>query len=239
MVKITVSERNSQNLNVAYIYNSMTRYLNICGADADITFDYARTNLVMTAENRFQSYLRKYTEEHICEAVAIGYKYSLFQKHIHPVGLSDLDREVLLCALVSADFEADTNYIADRLQNIQVYSIDGFYNFRLKALKEKWQGIIDCIPQCFTERDLQDFLEYIFEERDGGLVHFKDGEFFDEDCIRLKRAALLEGGLEKYSLVRELLLSGANEIECMTTPPPELCEVIKRYYVDRVTFRLN
>ena len=38
MVKITVSESNSKNLNVAYIYNSITRYLSICGADADITF---------------------------------------------------------------------------------------------------------------------------------------------------------------------------------------------------------
>lgn len=65
MVKITVSESNSKNLNVAYIYNSMTRYLSICGADADITFDDSRTNLVMTAENRFHSYLRKFTEERV------------------------------------------------------------------------------------------------------------------------------------------------------------------------------
>ena len=76
MVKITVSESNSKNLNVAYIYNSMTRYLSICGADADITFDDSRTNLVMTAENRFHSYLRKFTEERVAESVAIGYKYA-------------------------------------------------------------------------------------------------------------------------------------------------------------------
>lgn len=239
MVKITVSESNSKNLNVAYIYNSMTRYLSICGADADITFDDSRTNLVMTAENRFHSYLRKFTEERVAEAVAIGYKYALFQNNIRPAGLSESDRDVLLCALVSADFDEDKRYIAERLKDIRIYSIDGFFNFRLQALKEKWTGIIDCIPCCFTERDLRDFLDYIFDEREKTVVHFKEGELYDSEYVRLKRSALIDGGLDNNSLVRELLLSGATEVECLTNPPSSLCDVLKKFYGGRVTFRFD
>lgn len=240
MVKITVSESNSKNLNVAYIYNSMSRYLSICGADADITFDDSRTNLVMTAENRFHSYLKKFTEERIAEAVAIGYKYALFRKYIHPAGLPEGDLEVLLCALVSADFDEDKKYVCQRLKDIKVYSIDGFYNFRLQELKEKWLGIIDCIPCCFTERDLRDFLNYLMEEKDDKLVHFKDGELYDDNCIRLKRAALIDGELNNYdSLVREIFLSGATQIECLSNPPCPLYEVLKKYYGGRISFRLN
>ena len=239
MVKITVSESNSKNLNVAYIYNSMTRYLSICGADADITFDDSRTNLVMTAENRFHSYLRKFTEERVAESVAIGYKYALFQKNIRPSGLSETDREVLLCALVSADFDEDKRYVAERLKDIRVYSIDGFFNFRLQALKEKWTGIIDCIPCCFTERDLKDFLDYILSEREPSIVHFKDGELYDADYVRLKCAALIDGGLDDFSIVREVLLSGATEVECLTNPPPVLCDVLKKYFGSRTAFRFS
>ena len=152
----------------------------------------------MTAENRFHSYLRKFTEERVAESVAIGYKYALFQKNIRPSGLSETDREVLLCALVSADFDEDKRYVAERLKDIRVYSIDGFFNFRLQALKEKWTGIIDCIPCCFTERDLDDF-----------------------------------------SIVREVLLSGATEVECLTNPPPVLCDVLKKYFGSRTAFRFS
>ena len=52
-------------------------------------------------------------------------------------------------------------------------------------------------------------------------------------------AALIDGGLDDFSIVREVLLSGATEVECLTNPPPVLCDVLKKYFGSRTAFRFS
>ena len=51
--------------------------------------------------------------------------------------------------------------------------------------------------------------------------------------------ALIDGGLDDFSIVREVLLSGATEVECLTNPPPVLCDVLKKYFGSRTAFRFS
>lgn len=236
MVKITVSEQNSNNLCVAYVYNSLSSYLNICGANADITFDDTRTNLIMATDKKYLPYIIKQTEEKIAEVIAVGYKYNLLKKNIKPIRLNELDTEVLLCALVSADFNEDKKYIIKRLKEVNVYSIDGFYNFRLQNLKRKWQGIIECIPNDFTPNDLCDFINYLFEERGTVTIKYNDGKFYDKAYNRLNRAELIDSSFNELNNVRELLLSGATKLECNCKPDYLMCEVLNKYYRSRTDF---
>lgn len=239
MVKITVSESNSKNLNVAYIYNSMTRYLSICGADADITFDDSRTNLVMTAENRFHSYLRKFTEERVAESVAIGYKYALFQKNIRPSGLSETDREVTSLRARELRISTRINDMSPSGSKISASIPSTVFLISVCRRSKKNGGLHRLHPVRFTERDLKDFLDYILSEREPSIVHFKDGELYDADYVRLKRAALIDGGWTTFPSCGKCFWSGATEVECLTNPPPVLCDVLKKYFGSRTAFRFS
>lgn len=236
MVNINVSERNSNNMSVAYIYNSMTKYLNICKANADITFDDTRTNLIISTDKSYSAYIRKFTEEQIADVIAIGYKYAFFKNNVFTSGLSENDREILLCGIVSADFNEDKKYITDKLNGVKIYAIDGFFNFRLKALKNKWTKIIECIPQRFTDRDLIEFLNYLVKEREKIIVRYKNGALFDNNYNRLKRASLIGDSFDKLSLIKEIILSCATEIICHNNPPIEFVEMIKKYYSGKIIF---
>lgn len=106
--------------------------------------------------------------------------------------------------------------------------------------KKNGRASSTAIPCCFTERDLKDFLDYILSEREPSIVHFKDGELYDADYVRLKRAALIDGGLDDFSIVREVLLSGATEVECLTNPPPSYATCSKIFRKPhRVPFQLK
>ena len=236
MVNITVSEKNENNRYVAYVYGSLYSHLEACGAKAELSFDADRTNLNITADKRFDPYIRRFVEEKLAEVIAVGYKYTMFKKQVRPAGLGAEDLEILLAALIAADFREDKNYIFTRIKEMKVYSVDGFYAFRLKMLREKWQSVINCVPGYFTEDRLAAFMGYLLKDDCGEKIFIRDAEIYDNHYNKLRRASLIEGGISDMNTVREIILSCAGEIECVTALPARQENFLRRYYSGRISF---
>ena len=92
-------------------------------------------------------------------------------------------------------------------------AIDGIYNFRLKLLKEKWLEIAEMLPPFFTDEQLKDFLQFIVKDKKA-RVYIDDNFVYDAHYRKLIKTELFG---DKTSILKEIVLSGADEIRVLST----------------------
>lgn len=235
-MEIVVSEKERNARYIAYVYTSLMPYIEACGAKSSLTFGGERIGLTLRADKKYESYLRRFAEEKIAETVAVGYKYEIFRRELHPAGLNAEEREILFAALVAADFADDKRYVFARLRGASVYSVDGFFAFRLGALLRKWKGIVGCVPPYFTREKLSAFMRYLLREDAGEKVIVRGADIFDGKYHKLRRATLIEEGATDMNAIREIILSGAGEVECVGVPPPGQEKFLRDYFAGKVSF---
>lgn len=229
MEHLAVSERESNSHFVAYAAGALAL---AASNSARIAFGGGR--VVLRAEG--EESVRRHLEEKVAEIICIGYKYAELSASVRPAGLGGQDREILLAAIIAADFTEDKKYVLSRLRGAEEYSIDGFYSFRLRDLREKWKGVASCVPPVFTRGQLTEFMQFLLGS-EHGKVFLKGEEVYDSRCRRLRRAALIEGGRSEMNTLREIVLSCAGKVECLGTLSEGKENFLRRYYAGRVGFR--
>ena len=232
MEKLIVSEKECNSRYIAYIAGILSGR-SVGGATVQIGFEGERVTLSAEADSLGE--WKDLALEKIAEVLCVGYKYDLFSRSIRPAGLGAEEREILLAAIIAADFSEDYRYIRARLRDMAVHTIDGFYLFRLQALREKWKSIASCVPSYFDGKQLAEFMEYLL----GGSrrkIFLKGKEVYDCRCCRLRRAALIDGGKSEMNTFREIVLSGAGKIECLSALSVSQENFLRRYYAGRVGF---
>lgn len=231
MEVLAVSDVESNSHFIAYAAGALARGRHRAG----ISFSGGRVCLRICPEEEGEE-LRRTVEEKISEIICIGYKYAQLSSSVRPAGLTDEEREILLAALIAADFTEDKKYVLSRLRGAKEYSVDGFFCFRLRDLREKWKGVAACVPPVFTAGQLTAFMDFLLDgER--GKIFLKGGEVYDSRCRRLRRAALIECGSHELDTLREIVLSCAAKVECLGTLPEREERFLRRYYAGRVGFR--
>lgn len=216
---------------MSYLYGKVTDKFSFLPTDCGLENDGDRTTLVFLSEKKYCPYIRKYTEENIADVIAVGYKYQYFDRNLFLPLLNAAERDILLTALVAADFIEDREYIRKQIRGFEEYCIDGVFNFRLGDLRMRWRGIAEYIPAEFASSSLESFLDFLIGES-SGKVFLKDGRLYDEDYRVLNKSALIG----KATPVREILLSGADNIYCFGAPDAQAKEFLKKYYKEKVVF---
>ncbi|MCK9181233.1 MAG: hypothetical protein M0P15_10370 [Bacteroides sp.] len=240
MNKIFISENNCNQSNMTYLYNSMSESIVDCKAQVDLDIDDKRVNVTYSVDEKYHDFLKQRLEEKIAEIIAISYKYYYFKNNIKTSGLSDDEFEFLLASLISADFEDDKRFIKNKLKRISIYTIDGFFNFRLNALKNKWSEIAGYIPSYFNCEQLKDFISFLINDNNKGRKVFVDGEnVYDKFYNKLDRSSLLQNNFSKGKLITELILSGCDQIELRSKVGEYEEKYLKEFYSGRVIFAKN
>ena len=236
MSELKITEAVAKSKNVLYIYDMLSAIFAQLGCITDLRSGKNRYELVIDVPSSYKELLVSEIEDKIADVISVNYKYAYFSKRINLSGLSQIERELLLTALISADIDEDKKYVSKRLKNYVEYTLDGIFNFRLKALKEKWADIISYIPPNFRTKELNDFIIYLIRDKLGKRVYFDGGQVYDKRYNLLKRVQLLTGDSGEISIVKEILLSGAGEVE-LGSPLPEKDEsYLKLFYGERVRF---
>lgn len=233
MRKILISERGECSKNVLYILGEIMAKLEFCKASSGLRFQDERTTLVIEAEDRFEPYLRDLIVEKISEVICIAYKYKHLNERLGKLSLSDSEREILLAELIAADLAEDAAYVSERLSEDEIYQFDGFFAFRMHTLQKKWERICESIPPSFRAEQLADFIGYVMEEN-SGMLYVKGTEIYNESYQKLNRAGLI--ATDALSLVREIILSGAKEVFCLTDVSDTELTFLQKYYSERVYF---
>ena len=236
MSELKITEATARSKNVLYIYDMISAVIKQLGCVSDLRGGKNRYELIIDVPSSYKDLLVSEVEDKISDVISVNYKYSFFNKNVNSSGLSAVERELLLTALISADIDEDKKYVVKKLKNYSEYTLDGIFNFRLKALKEKWADIISYIPAGFQSKQLNDFIIYLIRDKMGKRVYFDGGQVYDKRYNLLKRVELLSGDSGEISIVKEILLSGAGEVE-LGSPLPEKDETyLKLFYGDRVRF---
>lgn len=233
MTSITITENQSNEDGLLYVQTSGSELFLHAGASARLVTVGDRSILTVNCPEYYLDIIRAEIADKVAEIIAIKYKYEYFKKNLHVGGLSSVEKEILLTSLIAADLDDDKKYAYDRVKCCREISIDGTYNFRLKPLRKKWDDVVDCIPGCFLNSQLKEFISYLTENKKK-RVFVEHGRVYDSHYRRLKRSSLLGG--EKIKIIREVLLSNCGEVELLGELPDEDEYFLKEYYNDKIIF---
>ena len=227
MEEIVVTERKEQSAYITYLYNSLAAYLQKKGGRGELLFGGERAALkIKGADDTARAFLR----DKIAEIVGIGYKYRFLRERLS-VSLGEREKRWLISALIAADYESDKAYIKCKLEGSDEYAVDGFYHFRLHALKEKWQKIADYVPQGFGEDDLRRFCDFLIGESDK-KIFVRGNAVFGENFVPTRKSRLT--GVEETET--EILLSDAGVVYCLGEVDDSVGDFLQKYYAERAVF---
>jgi len=232
--KITITETGTDCSHISYLYHALMGEAGRALPELKLSLGRERICLEVGFHSENAENIRKAVICAIGDIIAISYKYNFLKKYVAASYLSNLEREVLLTALISADFADDKKYVIKKISSLENFSIDGIFNFRIAPLIDKWTEVVSYIPEAFACDELEKFISFLLEG-DGGKVYIKDNEVFDEKYRKLRRSRLI-GCFPEYSFLREIMLSCADSIFCLTLPGAEECRFLKKYYGNHVFF---
>ncbi len=229
--EITITQNGFDGRYMSYLYGKVRERFSFLPATCDMEREGDCTEIAFKTERAYCPYVRKFTEEHITDVIAIGYKYAFFEKRLPLPLLSEGRKRLLLTALVAADYKEDRAYILRRIRGFTKYCIDGVFHFRLQQLQRRWEEIAGYIPTDMGEVSTESFLSFLAEDGEG-KVFLKKGKAYDEE-YRLLSRSILTG---KASEIGEVLLSGAQQVYCFGETDGETKAFLKKYYGEKVFF---
>lgn len=230
MESITVTENGENRSNITYLYNAVMGCLQRYGGKGELIFGEGRAALRITAEKSAERNVRAFTKEKIAEIIGVGYKFEFLKERIR-VCLGKREKKLLLAALIAADLEGDKAYIRGKLDGAEEYSIDGFYAFRLGALREKWEKIATYIPVNFASDDLKKFCDFLVGES-SNKVYVKGNAVFGENFLPLRRSRLTG----EEDIETEIMLSDAGFVYCLGEVEDSVGDFLQKYYAERAIF---
>ena len=237
MNEIKISESPLKSNNLTYIYTSISGVISQLNCRAEIKNGKNRCELKILVASEYYGLLLEEIEDKIADVIAVNYKYNYFKKSIKVTGLQHSEEELLLTALISADIDEDKRYIVKKLKSFSEYAIDGIFNFRMKPLKEKWREITSYIPAVFPMGGLKDFISYLIKDKVSKKVYYENGKLYDRRFNILNRKSLLGSYSLENGQIKEILLSGAGQIELASKLPDADERYLKEFYGDRVVFQ--
>ena len=234
MKKILISDAAKNGNRVAYIYNAVTSRLPLEAPRPQILFGESRAAIAMES-SRVTPALWKLFSAAIAETVAVGHKYDYFSSVLPLRALTPYRRQIFLCALIAADLKTDAGYVRTALKDLDSCALDGFFAFRLQALKKKWDKIIGYIPPDFSPQELDRFMRYLIDGN-RGRVFVGANAVYDADYRVCKRGTLTGRGGKRFPLETEIVLSGASEVHILRRTEGETSAFLKKYYGARAVF---
>lgn len=229
VTEICVSERFERSAYITYLYNTLSGALKRLGGAGELMFGGERAALRILIP-RGEAEFRKHLSGRIAEIIGIGYKYRFLSERLH-VCMPKKDKRLLAAALIAADLEGDCSFIRRKLEGAEEYSIDGFYEFRLHALREKWEKIIDYIPEGFSSADLKRFCDFLVGESTR-KIYIKGNAVFGENFVPLRRSRLTG----EEDVETEIMLSDAGFVYCLGEVTDSVGDFLQKYYAERAVF---
>ncbi len=226
---ITVSERLEKSPYITYLYNTLAEVLVHTGGAEELLLGGERAAIRIHA-GRDEALVKAQLIDRISEIIGIGYKYGFLSGKLN-VCLPKKEKRLLCAALIAADFEGDRAFIRRKIEGTEQYSIDGFYNFRLGMLREKWAKIVDYIPVSFSSGDLKHFCDFLVGES-RRKIYVKGNAVYGENFVPLRRSRLMG----EEDLETEIMLSDAGFVYCLGKVEDSLEDFLQKYYAERAVF---
>ena len=232
---MTITEKVERKNNLRYAKDSLLGLYNRVGCGVTLSDIASRQILSINPPDEYDDVVKAETLDKLAEVICVNYKYALFKKYVKITGLSNAEKEILLASLISADFDEDKAYAYNKLKGYSDLSLDGVFNFQMQPLRKKWLEVCGYMPNCFTKNQLIEFINYLLDGR-RKKAYVDCGKVYDGYFRRVNRVSLLDDQ-DTGRVVREVLLSGAGDVELYGPLSPEDEKYLKEFFLSRITFR--
>ena len=233
MASVKITDRDYNENNLIYVKNTLSEIFSQTHTKAEIKQLGSRSVLTIELCDYYKDILKSEIYDKVADVISINYKYEYFKKHVNPSGLNEIERELLLTSLISADLEEDKKYALDKIKGFDEIAIDGIYNFRMVPLKKKLNEIISYMPDYFINSQLKEFIAYLIEGKQK-RIYIDDNVVYDMHYRRLKKGDLMDRNIEDGKIIREVILSGGGEIELNSKISLLDEKYLKEFYGDKV-----
>lgn len=237
MNQLFLSDSYQNNENILYIKESLSNLI-FSGLEQGVTADNFRVGLLININDDVNTVASEEIIDKISDVIAIGYKYKFFKQKINTLGLTPIEYELLLTALISADLKEDKRYIRSKFKRANQVAIDGFFHFKLVNLRKKWEEICTYIPEYFYNDELKEFIKYLIKEKNGKRITVDDNKVLDRYGNLLNKRKLL-GDYNRLPMVKEALLSCSGEIFIKKLPKGDDGDFLKEYFVDKILYKVD
>ncbi len=234
MKLISITENALNKNNLLYVQSSVMETFAYAGSVVRFDDKGERTRLLINSSECYADVVKMEICDKVAEVIVIKYKYDFFKNNLKVGGLSAIEKDILFTSLIAADLEDDKRYAVEKIKQFDEVAVDGIFNFRLKALKKKWQDVISYVPNCFLSSQLKEFISYLLENR-RKRIYVESGVVYDCHYRKLMRNTLTGG--ENAVLLREALLSCCGEIELNGDISKEDEYYLKEYFDNRIIFK--
>lgn len=234
MEHLCISDSYENNNNILYISENLSPEI-FKEVENKVFANKFRVGISFLLGNGDYSLITEELADKIAEVIVIGYKYAFFCERLKINGLSQLDKDLLITSLISADLFEDKSYVRAKITSINNLAIDGFFNFKLQPLKQKWAEVANYVPDFFTSNELKDFMLYLINETKGKKIKIDGNSVYDIHGNKLKKSTLLPN--LRFLVFKEILLSSAKILEIKSLPTnKEEVKYIKEYFGDKILF---
>lgn len=154
---------------------------------------------------RFQ--IQRKLNDAVSQALTLGYK-NVFVRNLLRIDKNNFYQNVLVNTICIFDNEYDKQIVSRVVDVDKTLCLDGYYNFRLGAIKKKWQEITKLVSDNFyvlsDNAMVVEFLQYLLESTPGkvkqlsvsidgdGFVLYGDGDNVIEPTLSLAKKTSCE-----------------------------------------------
>ncbi len=153
-----------------YLLNYVVNQLEPCVREIDGLStridEKKRSYYSLACSDTYRFTLRRQLVDTAAQTLGLGYK-NIFVRSLLKIGTDNFYQNVLVNTVCAFDSEYDRQIISKLIDADKPICLDGYYNFRMSAVKKKWTEIIRLLSDNFyVLRDDQlivEFLRYLTE----------------------------------------------------------------------------
>lgn len=133
---------------------------------------------------RFQ--VQRKLSESVAQALSLGYK-NVYVRNLLKINASNFYQNILVNTICLFDNEYDKQIVSRVIDTDNTLCMDGYYNFRLGAIKKKWKEIVSLVSDNFYVMSdnglIVEFLQYLLESTPSKVKQLSVS--FDNDSFTL------------------------------------------------------
>lgn len=241
---ITVSKKSSDI--ATFIYNRLKQFKNEYDGVLTVYNKDQSTDILVACNNYEKNRLILVLQDVISESICYFYKKQFLINNIKIHIGDEISKRAFISALLFFDKETD-RYIVNKYLNIdKKLNLDGFYNFKLQSLKDKWRELIEIANDneiyLYSNDTFMELLKFLIDnieiKNDVINIMSTNGSYdiCDSKFDKIENDEILEN-IDEQLVCNLIALCPKNiNIYCSDKMPNNIKDIICKLFEKRVKF---
>lgn len=166
MYEVTISAPICQHYLLQNVMDALSPTVNAVDGVSSSVSDNNRSYYCVGCSDTYRFQLQRQIKDVVAQTVSVGYKNNYFSDALLDEK-DDFFKNTLVNTLCIFDSEVDKQFVSKLVDTTKPICIDGYYNFKLSPLKNKWKEVLRLINEnqdiLHDDDLLLDFLRFLLD----------------------------------------------------------------------------